>query len=200
MQLSAEGLTCLVVDDDPGVCAFLSAAIRQMGWTTHCAATRLATRNAVADFDPHLVLLDLALGSTDAIEVMSDLTDMRFTGGIILISGRGHEVLNQVARVGRKMGLQVRAPLSKPFGLEQLRSAFLGEEEAIVSRNTLSVHDTLRKGQLELSYQPRLDLASRTITSFEAILGRVPRSGVAGLAGTASSGRAESVRLPPRAG
>jgi DNA-binding response OmpR family regulator len=98
-----------------------------MGWTTHCAATRLATRNAVADFDPHLVLLDLALGSTDAIEVMSDLTDMRFTGGIILISGRGHEVLNQVARVGRKMGLQVRAPLSKPFGLEQLRSAFLGE-------------------------------------------------------------------------
>jgi EAL domain-containing protein (putative c-di-GMP-specific phosphodiesterase class I)/ActR/RegA family two-component response regulator len=169
MSPSAESLNCLVVDDDPSVCEFLSAAIQKMGWITHCASSRLTARGAVVDIRPDLVLLDLGLGSTDAIEVMSDLTDMRFAGGIVLISGRGHDVLDQVARVGKKMGLQLRSPLPKPFGLEQLRHALLGEEAAIGSRNRLTVRDALRNGQLELSYQPRIDLASRAIVSFEAI-------------------------------
>jgi FixJ family two-component response regulator len=65
--------------------------------------------------EPDLVFLDLALGKSDAIEVIHQLEHRRFSGRVILISGRDTSTLLEVERIGRAHGLSMLPSLPKPF-------------------------------------------------------------------------------------
>jgi FixJ family two-component response regulator len=64
---------------------------------------------------PDLIFLDLALGQTDAIEVIHQLEDRKFKGRVMLISGRDMSTLLEVERIGKSHGLHMLPSLPKPF-------------------------------------------------------------------------------------
>ena len=65
--------------------------------------------------NPDLVFLDLALGQSDAIEVIHQLEARKFKGRVMLISGRDIGTLLEVERIGKSHGLSMLPSLPKPF-------------------------------------------------------------------------------------
>src|SRR5690348_10518461 len=108
-------------DDDRAVgllaCQFLEA----IGYETRHFATSAPFMAAITSSPPDVILLDLALGQTDAIEVMRQLSAQQFTGAILLMSAREPGLLADVHGIGTSYGLQLLTPLQKPFRLAALR-------------------------------------------------------------------------------
>ena len=73
--------------------------------------------------NPDLILLDLALGQSDAIEVIHQLEARKFKGRVMLISGRDMGTLLEVERIGRAHGLAMMPSLPKPFRIDELLAA-----------------------------------------------------------------------------
>ena len=70
---------------------------------------------------PDLVVLDLALGETDAIEIIRKLEVLKFKGRILLISGRHEGALMEIERIGRSHGFDMLPSLQKPFRIAELK-------------------------------------------------------------------------------
>jgi FixJ family two-component response regulator len=71
--------------------------------------------------NPDLILLDLALGQSDAIEVIHQLEARRFKGRVMLISGRDMGTLLEVERIGKAHSLSMLPSLPKPFRTADIR-------------------------------------------------------------------------------
>jgi FixJ family two-component response regulator len=71
--------------------------------------------------NPDLILLDLALGESDAIEVIHQLEARKFKGRVMLISGRDMATLSEVEQIGKSHGLSMLPSLPKPFRLADIK-------------------------------------------------------------------------------
>jgi EAL domain-containing protein (putative c-di-GMP-specific phosphodiesterase class I)/FixJ family two-component response regulator len=153
--------------------------------------------DAIKDAPPELVVLDLALGQSDAIEVMRQLEILKYRGKVLLISGRDEATLVEITQIGERHGLTMLPPLGKPFRAgdvknrllaaepESLREARPAELHSEQKDRRISVHvcDALRNDWLELWYQPKIELKSLTVCGAEALLrARHPEHGIVGAA------------------
>jgi DNA-binding response OmpR family regulator len=142
---------------------------------------------------PDLVVLDLALGETDAIEIIRKLEVLKFRGRILLISGRHEGALKEIERIGRSHGLDMMQPLQKPFRVAELKSrleaaptlAMSGQATGQPSPETpaavtrIDFAEALQKNWLEVWYQAKVDLRSLRICGAEALIrARHPDRGV----------------------
>jgi EAL domain-containing protein (putative c-di-GMP-specific phosphodiesterase class I)/ActR/RegA family two-component response regulator len=138
---------------------------------------------------PDLVVLDLALGQTDAVEIIRQLEVLKYTGKVLLISGRDESLLNKIKAIGCSRGLAMLPPLQKPFRAHQLRASVESEPEitrpatpkaAPAGRNvTIDPGEALRNHWLELWYQAKIDLKTMKVAGAEALLrARHPDFGV----------------------
>jgi DNA-binding response OmpR family regulator len=64
---------------------------------------------------PDLIVLDLALRQSDAVEVIRHLHAYKYKGDILLMSGRDEATLVEMVEIGERHGLSMLAPLTKPF-------------------------------------------------------------------------------------
>ena len=74
-QSQHDTLRILIVDDDAAICRSLQILLEEQG---HAVATRTkggAASDAVRDFGPDIVFLDLRLPDRDGLRVMKDLID-----------------------------------------------------------------------------------------------------------------------------
>ena len=71
--------------------------------------------------NPDLVFLDLALGESDAIDIIRQLETRKFEGRIMLISGRDMSTLLEVERIGKAHGLHMLPSLPKPFRMVDVK-------------------------------------------------------------------------------
>jgi two-component system, OmpR family, response regulator len=106
----------LVVDDEPNICALLSATLRLMKFDVRVAICGREALVAAAEFEPHLVVLDVMLPDLDGFQVAE-----RLRSG----SGPAVPVLFLTARDAvedRISGLTVGADdyVTKPFSLEEV--------------------------------------------------------------------------------
>jgi two-component system, OmpR family, response regulator len=105
----------LVVDDEPNISALLSATLRLVAFDVRVAESGHGALNAVEEFDPDLVVLDVMLPDLDGLDVARRLR----------ATGRGVPVLFLTARDGvedRISGLTAGADdyVTKPFSLEEV--------------------------------------------------------------------------------
>jgi two-component system, OmpR family, response regulator len=106
----------LVVDDEPNICALLSATLRLIDFEVRVAAGGHEALRAAVEFEPDLVVLDVMLPDLDGFQVAQ-----RLRGG----NGRSIPVLFLTARdtvEDRISGLTVGADdyVTKPFSLEEV--------------------------------------------------------------------------------
>jgi two-component system OmpR family response regulator len=106
----------LVVDDEPNICALLSATLRLIDFEVRVAAGGHEALLAAAEFEPDLVVLDVMLPDLDGFQVAQ-----RLRSG----NGRSVPVLFLTARdtvEDRISGLTVGADdyVTKPFSLEEV--------------------------------------------------------------------------------
>lgn len=176
-----EGRLVYVLDDDPAMCALLAGLLGELSCRTREFTRAADMEVALALAAPDLIIIDLSLGDSDAIEVMRSLASRRFDGALVLMSGR-HEVatLRQVHEIGKHYGFRLLPFLRKPFSIAEL-------QERLVAFDALNDRDApgsdleiaLRHNMLELWYQPKIDLRSRLVYGAEALVRlRHPERGV----------------------
>ena len=169
-----------VVDDEAQVRSAVANALIASGYVAHELATGIEVEAALIQWPPALIVLDLALGNSDAIEVIRMLAANRYGGSLMLISGRDEATLEEVHQIGERRGLKMLPSLTKPFRLETLRDAIEGRKAAEGPRNgDINLETALKNDWLELWYQPKIDLRSMLICGAEALVRlRHPAEGI----------------------
>ena len=169
-----------VVDDEPQILAFMSKALHGAGFAVSTFSRIADIETALTRQKPDVIILDLSLGGTDAIEVMRSLAASQFRGKILLASGHAAATLEEVQIVGARYGLAMLPFLRKPFRVAELmaRVAAVTEPDGGAAGD-VSLLMALQNNWLEVWYQPKFDLKSMRVCGAEALIRlRHPRHGV----------------------
>jgi EAL domain-containing protein (putative c-di-GMP-specific phosphodiesterase class I) len=167
-----------VVDDEAQVRTFVCNVLRANGFVPHQFTSSAEVEAELPRLTPQLIVLDLSLGDSDAIEVLRTLAAVRFHGDVILISGHDAATLDEVHKIGEHRGLNMLEPLRKPFRVDELRARISPVDKAVHATDT-SLGTALNNRWLELWYQPKIDLRSMLVCGAEALIRmRHPKHGV----------------------
>jgi two-component system, OmpR family, response regulator len=106
----------LVVDDEPNICALLSATLRLVDFDVRVASGGFEALTAAEDFAPDLVVLDVMLPDLDGFQVARRLRASRGPGVPVLFLTAKDAVEDRIS------GLTVGADdyVTKPFSLEEV--------------------------------------------------------------------------------
>ncbi|MEF3275452.1 MAG: response regulator transcription factor [Chloroflexus sp.] len=104
----------LIVDDDPGIVAAITPALRAQGYEVMTASDGEAAIHAFSQFTPHLVLLDLVMPVLHGIAVCQQIRQRSATP-IIVVSVKGAE-----ADIVTALDNGADDYLVKPFRLSEL--------------------------------------------------------------------------------
>lgn len=160
-----------VIDDEPGIRNFLSFALESLGFEAECFADTIGFELRAGDVRPDLVIMDLAIGDRDAIDLIRFLDIQNYRGPVMLVSGREEALIRQVRLVGERHGLNMLPVLRKPFRVDDIRRALVkGNLIAIDQLDAGQISQALEENRFRLWYQPKIDLASRALIGAEALL------------------------------
>jgi len=120
VRIAVDPRLAIVIDDDAKVREFIETTLVQLGMSV---ATFQMAKEALAAVDsghPAVIFLDVALLRSDAIDVLRGLGERRYGGTVQLMSGGRPSLLEAVQRIGVRHGIQLAAPLNKPFAREAI--------------------------------------------------------------------------------
>jgi two-component system, OmpR family, response regulator len=105
----------LVVDDEPNICALLSATLRLVEFEVQVAYSGREALAAAEHYQPDLVVLDVMLPDLDGFEVARKLREKGQNTPVLFLTAR-HSVEDRIS------GLTVGADdyVTKPFSLEEV--------------------------------------------------------------------------------
>jgi EAL domain-containing protein (putative c-di-GMP-specific phosphodiesterase class I)/FixJ family two-component response regulator len=169
-----------VLDDDERIGSLVCQFLFACGFQPKQFSTPLPFFTETRMACPELVLLDLALGESDAVDVIRHLEVLKFKGNVLLISGRDRSVLNEIEAIGTAHGLAMLPPLQKPFRLADLKASLAASTDVVAldkppalsppAHQMVDLAEALRKNWLEVWYQPKVDLRTRLVCGAEALL------------------------------
>jgi CheY-like chemotaxis protein len=109
------GETVLVVDDEPLIRDLLVQFLSLRGYRALGVKDGFEALSMVEHASPDLILLDLLMPGMDGVEVLRQLRQREYTGGVIIITGSHDE-----ERLDEAWALGPQEVLGKPIDLEKL--------------------------------------------------------------------------------
>jgi EAL domain-containing protein (putative c-di-GMP-specific phosphodiesterase class I)/ActR/RegA family two-component response regulator len=170
-----------ILDDDPKVGLVLCKMLSALGVANRHFVDPLAFLAETRSNPPELILLDLALGQSDAIDLIRKLETLRYRGRVLLVSGKDITILNEAERIGRAHGLWMLPPLQKPVRMSDIAGRLDARtlpptEAAHAGRNAVrpaprvDLAEALREKWLEVWYQPKVCLRALSVAGAEALV------------------------------
>ena len=123
MPKAKEKKRLLVIDDEPGICAFVQRVAQVEGFDVAIALNHEEFKAAYDSFRPSAILLDLMMPNVDGVALLEKLAEKHCTAQLMIMSGYHPELLNSSRRLGSNYALDVRGTLRKPFGVAELKDA-----------------------------------------------------------------------------
>lgn len=163
----------LVIDDDDAVCDFVSRVARDRGFETATANDHKEFKRLCDDFDPMIVVMDLAMPDIDGIELLRFLSEEGSKTEIILMSGFDKKVLSSAKRLGQEHGLTMRGILEKPISIEALEGLLTLPCQANASVTEQDLIAAIDNSELTTFYQPKVALSATSepfATEVEALV------------------------------
>jgi EAL domain-containing protein (putative c-di-GMP-specific phosphodiesterase class I)/CheY-like chemotaxis protein len=184
--------SAFVLDDEPQIGALVCKVLEACGLAARQFTAVAPFLAELEESPPGLVVLDLSLGQSDAVEVIRSLEVGQYRGDVLLISGRDETTLNEIRQIGEKRGLAMLPPLKKPFRPADVRQRLAGHvadtRSAVRAANAESVArpepiiqviEALRNNWVDLWYQPKIDLKSAQVCGAEGLIrARHPLHGI----------------------
>jgi EAL domain-containing protein (putative c-di-GMP-specific phosphodiesterase class I)/CheY-like chemotaxis protein len=167
-----------IVDDEEGICSFVSMTLDSLGLSAQSFQVAGDAVAALEHGHPEIVFLDIALGESDAVEVIRSLGEKHYTGTVQLMSGSKSPLLEDVQRIGAWHGLSMCPPLQKPFRAKDIQRAIASIPSFDCPQTSLSVApatqldlgEALAHDKLELWYEPKVDLRTKVFAGAEAVM------------------------------
>ena len=143
----------LVVDDEPQLTRVLRTGLSSHGYEVRVAADGLAALETFGDWQPDLVVTDLAMPDMDGLELCRRLRAIS-NAPILVLSARGEEKTKVEA-----LDLGADDYVTKPFGIDELLARVrVALRRAKTAGSTESKQTAFEAGEL------RIDLESRSVT------------------------------------
>ncbi len=172
-----------IVDDDPDICEEISSLLTDLGYETR-ALTDPHLLEAMPDFQPQILILDLGMPTRDGFQIIDILPSLFPEAQLIIASGHDARVLNAAARRAQSRGLHVLGTLRKPYSpgaLLQLIQSYTPDRpspaaatNAAPARAAARLSDLLDPNNLAASiavaYQEKRDLETQEVRGYEALL------------------------------
>lgn len=141
----------MIVEDEEGICNFISAILNSNGYNVIKTARGRDAVSMAASFCPDIILLDLGLPDMDGVEVLK--TIRQWSGiPVVVVSARGHEREKVEA-----LDLGADDYITKPFGtselLARIRTAIRHSQKKI--EDNPSMPDRVTIGELVIDYGKR---------------------------------------------
>src|ERR1700722_3574395 len=160
----------LVLDDDPAIGRFVCRAAQTAGFQTQSATRIEAFRSHYHATRPDVIVLDLQIGADDGIEQLRFLNEQHFSNPILLMSGFDGRALNSAQQIGREMGLDIAAALTKPIRLDEITTLFVRLAQQLRPLSSERVLDGVHANELFLEYQPIVERRPRSVIMLEALV------------------------------
>ena len=170
--------SAFIVEDDPRVSVFLADVLTSEGFVSRQFSQLPDVEAALTQQRPEIIILDLSLHGSDAVETIRSLAAARFKGKVLLVSGHDQSTIDEVGEIGSRHGLAMLPSLHKPFKMQDLKDKL---DQVMVPKavDAIDFETALQNNWLELWYQPKIDLSSMLICGAEALLRlRHPERGV----------------------
>jgi EAL domain-containing protein (putative c-di-GMP-specific phosphodiesterase class I)/CheY-like chemotaxis protein len=151
----------LVVDDEPGVVAFIAAAARSCDYAVASTGSPTEFLALVDSFRPTLILMDLHLPDTDGVELLRMLVARGCKEPIMLMSGVDERVLAAAHELGVSHGLTMYGTLSKPMLLADLQTKFAAAQKQDRALDGNELSRGLAANEIVPYYQPKATLTDR---------------------------------------
>ena len=122
----------LAIDDEEEILAHVKSVAEGLGIVTQTLSDTLRFMTTFVRFKPDIIALDLVMPDMDGVEIIRWLTDVDYSGRLIVISGYSDYRRMGVAIADARQRMVVSS-LSKPFRLSELR-AVLSDEPTLAER------------------------------------------------------------------
>jgi EAL domain-containing protein (putative c-di-GMP-specific phosphodiesterase class I)/CheY-like chemotaxis protein len=158
-----------IIDDEPGFSEFVLQVAESCGLQGFATADPAAFRDHLRAHRPDIIVLDLYMPGTDGVELLREIGQLSAASMVFLASGTDTRVLDSAFRLGKERGLRMVGAIRKPIRAVELR-ALLGD--LLTGRNSLKpgeLAQALELNQLDLRYQPTMDIRKRAIVGVEAL-------------------------------
>ena len=133
----------------------------------------------------NLIFLDLNMPNVDGIQMLEQISKLKFKGYLVIMSGVSIRVISSVELLAKKYELNYIGTLLKPIHESDFQPVFqkIGQPKAKVdSKGALKNYEIIRAikiDDIEVMYQPQVELFSREFIGVEALCRmKHPRLGV----------------------
>lgn len=173
----------LVVDDEPAICTIISRIAEPLGFQVKSLNESSGFMQALKEFRPSLVILDLKIPGVDGVQLLHQLKEWHSDAQVMVISGMDQRVLNTAEKLGRSQGLQMLGVLQKPLQRQELERRLQESLAASLTRaySRAELVQALGARQFVVQYQPKIERKSHgwRVTGVEALVHwRHPRQGL----------------------
>lgn len=171
----------LVIDDDAAIRKSITQAVRRVGYNTLELADDFHIATVIAA-EPALIILDVALKNSDAVDVIQTLSALNYGGPVLLVSGAGGDLLDDIKAIGARKGIHMLPPVRKPFRAQQLAAliesyAALPPPVSVTEKVSpsagnipeVTVAEALERDWMRVWYQPKLSLETGKIVGAECL-------------------------------
>ncbi len=117
-------MRALILDDEPSIGRVICRVAKSAGFLAQSVTDAASFQSHYRLAQPDVVLLDLDLGGDDGVAQVRFLAAQRYPHTVVFMSGYDQRVLSSAERLGRDLGLEVLASISKPFRAEELSAIF----------------------------------------------------------------------------
>jgi EAL domain-containing protein (putative c-di-GMP-specific phosphodiesterase class I)/FixJ family two-component response regulator len=170
VQWSGAAMRVLVFDDDEAIGRVLCKAAIKMGIDAVVVGDQDEFSAQMLSDPPHVVILDLQLGTTDGVKQLRMLASGKFAGAVVLMSGFDARVLASARELSIHLGLNVAGVLEKPLRLASLQDVLarlrISSEPLMIER----LQQAIANGELSLHLQPIVSRTPRTLKKMEALV------------------------------
>jgi EAL domain-containing protein (putative c-di-GMP-specific phosphodiesterase class I)/CheY-like chemotaxis protein len=148
----------LIVDEDVSAVDFAGSVAKKIGYAVAATTTAAGFVQLLESFQPSLIVMELHLPDTDAVELLRALAARACTANVILTGRSDERVLAAAHELGVSHGLAMCGTLAKPISAAELTTKLV----AMLHQSPELDADDLRRGiasnEFVPYYQPKVSL------------------------------------------
>lgn len=170
--------SALVIDDDPlaqivASEGLIAGGVREVDLADDGVIGIEKLMNGRKAID--LIILDLQMPNMTGVDVVRELAQAKFTGGVIILSSEDSSLLRSVRNMAKALQVNILGTLSKPLDVSKLNTLLASYKAArpralqrVISRE--QVMTALNDELLIPYFQPKICLKDRKIAGFEVLM------------------------------